>query len=142
MSMANPDTESKKFRKKSDVYKFKNNKIIEKKEPNKVRMGDWEICGVLSEINYQGRCKKCRYLLWKFSQNKGVLVRGLKRLDIPYDKIKYVLKEEWNMILTITKAKKIYHHQIKICFFRHILKLTHCLKLKTILKNIVTIKNI
>jgi len=104
--MTNSSIDTKQPRKKSEVYKFKNKEIIEKKEPNKVLMGNCEICGVLSEINHQRRCKKCRYLIWKFSQNKGILVRGLKRLDIPEDKIKYVLKEEWNMLFNNYQSRK------------------------------------
>jgi len=105
--MANPNIESKKSRKNPEVFKFKNKEIIEKKGVKKVKLGDCEICGVYTEINQQTRYKRCRYLVWKFSQNKGVIVRNLKRLDIPDDKIKYVLKEEWNMLFnTVPKNMK------------------------------------
>jgi len=96
--MANSNNDSKKSRKNPEVVKFKNKEIIEKKGLKKVRMGDCEICGIYGEINQQRRCKRCKYLVWKFSQNKGVIVRSLKRLNIPDDQIKYVLKEEWNML--------------------------------------------
>jgi hypothetical protein len=104
--MANPNIDSKNMFKKSEVFKFKNNELIEKKGLKKVRMGECEICGEYSEINYQGRCKRCKYIMWRFSQNKGVIIRTLKRLNIPDEKIKTVLKEEWTLLFNNYKGTR------------------------------------